>query len=120
MTEENLNTPSEENPEVFLGLRLRKPSDSAAGIPGVTQALKHILKEAGPARGFKALLNLNQKTGFDCSSCAWPDPDDDRNGVAEYCENGAKAIADEATTKKIGVKFFRENSIFQLADQSDY
>ena len=120
MAEENLNIPSEENPEVFLGLRLRKPSDSAAGIPGVTQALKHILKEAGPARGFKALLNLNQKTGFDCSSCAWPDPDDDRNGVAEYCENGAKAIADEATTKKIGAKFFSENSIFQLADQSDY
>src|SRR4051812_139555 len=72
------------------------------------------------ARGIKALMALNQKDGYDCPGCAWPDPDDERSSLGEYCENGAKAIAEEATTKKLTPKFFAENSVFDLAQLNDY
>lgn len=72
----------------------------------------------GVARGLKALLNANKKTGFDCQSCAWPSPDGDRQ-VAEFCENGAKAIADEATTKKITAEFFHQHSLDDLCARGD-
>ncbi len=73
----------------------------------------------GVARSFKALLNANKKTGFDCQSCAWPSPDGDRQ-VAEFCENGAKAIADEATTKRMTPQFFSEHSIDDLRARTDH
>ncbi|HLI94396.1 MAG TPA: FdhF/YdeP family oxidoreductase, partial [Puia sp.] len=66
------------------------------------------------------LRHVNQMGGFDCPSCAWPDPDDERSGVAEYCENGAKAIAEEITTKKLSAGFFAEHSVSQLASLTDY
>jgi anaerobic selenocysteine-containing dehydrogenase len=69
--------------------------------------------------GAPALFKMNQKGGFDCSSCAWPDPDDDRSPVAEYCENGAKALAEEATTKKLTPEFFAQNSVADLAKLDD-
>ncbi len=68
----------------------------------------------------KALNHTNQKGGFDCPSCAWPDPDDDRSTLGEYCENGAKAIAEEATLKKLTPEFFAENSVQDLALLTDY
>ncbi|MEO8112085.1 MAG: FdhF/YdeP family oxidoreductase, partial [Ginsengibacter sp.] len=76
--------------------------------------------EAGVVRGMKALLALNQKGGFDCPSCAWPDPDDDRSSIAEYCENGAKAVADEATTKSLRPDFFAKHSVHELSGLDDY
>ena len=88
-----------ENPEKLLKLRLHDISDAAAGITGVKVAVQHVFSEMGPARGLKALFNLNQKGGVDCPSCAWPDPDDDRSSIGEYCENGAKAIADLLTSR---------------------
>lgn len=109
-----------ENPESLLKLRLGKISDSAAGITGVKVAVQHVFSEMGPARGLKALFNLNQKGGIDCPSCAWPDPDDDRSAIGEYCENGAKAIAEEATSKKLTASFFKENSVANLALLNDY
>ena len=71
-------------------------------------------------RGFKALAKLNQKDGFDCPGCAWPDPDGHRSPIAEYCENGAKAIAEEATTKKLHADFFAKYSVQELAENDDY
>ncbi len=62
---------------------------------------------------------MNKKDGFDCQSCAWPSPDEHRQ-VAEFCENGAKAIADEGTTKRVTADFFREHSLSFLQEQSDY
>jgi molybdopterin-dependent oxidoreductase alpha subunit len=96
-----------------------KPSSVAAGLPAMVQTTRFALREMGIARGFKTLLNVNKKTGFDCQSCAWPSPDDDRQ-VAEFCENGAKAIADEATRKQITPEFFREHSIDDLLGRSDH
>ncbi|MBK0379047.1 FdhF/YdeP family oxidoreductase [Mucilaginibacter segetis] len=111
--------PSAENPEELNDLKLTKPYTWAAGIPGVTAAFKDIFEETGVLRGTGALFKMNQKGGFDCSSCAWPDPDDDRSPIAEYCENGAKALAEEATLKKLTPEFFAENSVIDLALLSD-
>jgi hypothetical protein len=104
--------PHAENPEHLTGIELKKPMDMAAGMPAVMQSAKHILAEMGMGRGLKSLFNLNQKQGTDCPGCAWPDPDDERSGIAEYCENGAKAIAEEATTKSLTADFFAKNSNF--------
>jgi len=109
-----------ENPEKLLKLRLHDVSDAAAGITGVKVAVQHVFSEMGPARGLKALFNLNQKGGVDCPSCAWPDPDDDRSSIGEYCENGAKAIAEEATSKKLTATFFEKYSVAELAELNDY
>ncbi|MCM4169758.1 putative oxidoreductase [Arenibacter antarcticus] len=113
-------SPNPEPPEKLTGLRTGTPKKVAAGIPAVISSAKHVFGEMGIGRGLKALANLNQKTGFDCPGCAWPDPDDDRSTLAEYCENGAKAIAEEATTKKLDATFFKNNSVSYLASLSDY
>ncbi len=106
--------------EKLTGINLDRPKKSAAGLPAVVSSMKHISSEAGLIRGNKALLELNQKGGIDCPGCAWPDPDDDRSSVAEYCENGAKAIAEEATKKTLKPQFFTDNSVEHLAQLSDY
>ncbi len=119
--EKNKNdTPSSENPSTFTGLKLGKVKKVAAGLPAIYHSFKKVFGEAGFFRGLKALNKLNKKSGFDCPSCAWPDPDDERSGVAEYCENGAKAVADEATAKSIGPAFFAKNPVNDLAAFSDY
>jgi molybdopterin-dependent oxidoreductase alpha subunit len=112
--------PNPENPETFKDIKVTKPKIVAAGIPAVISSVKHVLNEMDPIRGFKALSKLNQKDGFDCPGCAWPDPDDDRSPIAEYCENGAKAIAEEATTKALWGSFFAHHSVTQLAELNDY
>src|ERR1700761_2387947 len=112
--------PSAENPEELLNLEVTEPKEWAAGIPAVYESFKDLIHETGLLRGMGASLKMNQKGGFDCSSCAWPDPDDDRSPIAEYCENGAKALAEEATTKKIGAEFFAQNSVTDLAKLNDY
>ncbi len=118
-TKDNI-LPKAENPLDFTGLKIGKTKETAAGLPAVLSSAKHILGEMGMARGLKALNNLNQKGGVDCPGCAWPDPDDERSGIAEYCENGAKAIAEEATTKKLDASFFAENSVYELSQLDDY
>jgi molybdopterin-dependent oxidoreductase alpha subunit len=81
---------------------------------------KQIFREAGAARGWKALSHVNKQGGYDCPSCAWPDPDDERSRVGEYCENGARAVAEEATLKKLTASFFATHSVAELAALSDY
>jgi molybdopterin-dependent oxidoreductase alpha subunit len=112
--------PAAENPVKFIGLKLGKPADVAAGVHAVVVASEHVFGQMSVARGMKALFKLNQKLGYDCPSCAWPDPDDDRSSIAEYCENGAKAVADEAMSKSIRADFFAANSVADLAKMDDY
>lgn len=114
------NKANPENPETFLNLKLTEPKETAAGIPAVISAVKHVFGEMDPVRGTKALLKVNQKDGFDCPGCAWPDPDDERSPIAEYCENGAKAIAEEATTKTLWPDFFARHSVAELSQLNDY
>ncbi len=109
-----------ENPTDFTGIRLDLPKLKAAGFPAVVSAMKHVFSEMGPMRGLKVLSKLNQKGGTDCPSCAWPDPDDDRSIIAEYCENGAKAVAEEATAKSLTPEFFLRNSVYDLSLLNDY
>ncbi|MDR3693830.1 FdhF/YdeP family oxidoreductase [Mucilaginibacter sp.] len=116
----DLELPAAENPEELLKLKVTEPKTWGAGIPAVYEAGKDVLKEDGVIRGMTALFHMNKKGGFDCSSCAWPDPDDDRSPIAEYCENGAKALAEEATTKKLTAEFFAANSVAELSRLNDY
>ena len=120
MSEHNHDNPNSENPEKFTGLQLSHPKQAAAGVEAILVSAKHVLAEMDPVRGMRALLGLNQVKGFDCPGCAWPDPDDDRSKIGEYCENGVKAIAEEATSKKLTAKFFQDNSVAALADLDDY
>ena len=84
----------------------------------VIDSMKETFADAGVVHGTELLKNLNQKGGIDCNSCAWADPDDDRT-LAEFCENGAKAIADEATTKRVTPEFFAKYTVQELSKQSD-
>lgn len=107
-------------PEQFTGIRLEAPKETAAGLQGVFTAVKHVLNAMDPARASKVLFELNQKGGIDCPGCAWPDPDGKRSALGEYCENGAKAIAEEATSRGLGPDFFKQHSVKELASQSDF
>jgi len=119
MSEEK-EIPNAENPEEFTGIKRGELKVTAAGLPAVYSSIKHVLGEMGLFRGYKALMSLNQKNGFDCPGCAWPDPDDERSRLGEYCENGAKAIAEEATTKKITSQFFESFSVAELSRLTDF
>jgi molybdopterin-dependent oxidoreductase alpha subunit len=120
MKKNNSDHPEAENPETLTGLKRSKIQKKAAGLTAVISSLKSVYDEAGISRGAKALKNLNQKGGFDCPSCAWPDPDDERAGFAEYCENGARAVAEEITLKKLDTAFFKKHSISEMASWSDF
>ncbi len=112
--------PNPENPETFTGLKKSEINKAAAGTPAIVSTIKAVASEAGVGRGLKALSQLNVKGGFDCPSCAWPDPDDERSALGEYCENGARAVAEEATTKKLTAEFFENNSAHDLATLHDF
>src|SRR6185312_5846628 len=119
MSEQRQNNTQAENPEQLLHLKIGRPKVAAAGLPAVLISARHVFGAMDAVRGMKALLALNQKDGYDCPGCAWPDPDDDRSPIAEYCENGAKAIAEEATTRKLIPKFFAENTVKDLSELND-
>ena len=96
-------------------VKLTQPAKVAAGITAVSNALKDAASQMGMVRCNKTLLNLNQTKGFDCPSCAWPDPKPgERSGIAEYCENGARAVAEEATTARANPAFFAKHSIEEM------
>ncbi|MEL7005242.1 MAG: molybdopterin-dependent oxidoreductase, partial [Bacteroidota bacterium] len=101
------------------GLELTKPKNMAGGIPAVLSSMKHVFGEVGLVEGTKTMAQVNQFNGFDCPGCAWPDPDKQRSAV-EFCENGAKAVAEEATSRVIDAKFFKKNSVSELSKWSDY
>src|SRR5215831_4250484 len=91
---------------------------TAAGMYAIYETAHFAFKEMGVARGVRTLLKLNQKDGFDCPSCAWPDPDGHRH-TAEFCENGAKAVASEATMKRLTPEVFARHSIPELVNMRD-
>ncbi|WP_299529793.1 FdhF/YdeP family oxidoreductase [Ulvibacterium sp.] len=119
MQEEFHRNVSVRGSEEFTGIRLREPARYAAGPLGIQVAMQHSFKEMGITRSMRALLHMNQKEGFDCPSCAWPDPEKPSR-IGEYCENGAKALADEATTQQINAEFFKKNSVEELSRLTDY
>jgi molybdopterin-dependent oxidoreductase alpha subunit len=106
-------------PDSFSNLKITDPKPYAAGKEGIAAAMKHSFKEMGVFRAMTTLAHMNQKDGFDCPSCAWPDPEKPSR-IGEYCENGAKALADEATKSTIGAEFFAKHSVEELSLRTDY
>src|SRR6187549_147795 len=99
--------------------QITSPEKSAGGIKAVIHSAQHIFGEVGVVEGTKALLKLNQFDGFDCPGCAWPDPDEHRS-VVEFCENGAKAVAEEATEAVCDAEFFKKYSVSEMNQRTDY
>ena len=91
--------------------------DHAAGLPAVASSARVALRRAGP-KGLAALRRVNQFDGFDCPSCAWADPEDDRS-FAEFCESGAKAVADAADRHRADHRFFARHTIAELLERPD-
>ncbi|WP_030624686.1 FdhF/YdeP family oxidoreductase [Streptomyces sclerotialus] len=104
--------PVQDAPEVS------SPKHSAVGLPAITNALRISRQQMGVKRTALTLLRVNQKEGFDCPGCAWPDPD--HRHAAEFCENGAKAVAEEATLRRVTPAFFAAHSVADLAKRSGY
>ncbi|GGC18168.1 FdhF/YdeP family oxidoreductase [Cellulomonas carbonis] len=101
-------------------VRVGKPKRTSAGLPGVVTAMRHAVGQMGPVRSASGLLRMNQADGFDCMSCAWPDPDAPDRSHAEFCENGAKALASEATRKRVRPELFAEHTIDELYARDDH
>ncbi|MFI1966579.1 FdhF/YdeP family oxidoreductase [Streptomyces pathocidini] len=94
------------------------PQHAAAGLPAIGHTLKAAQRQMGVRRTALTLLKVNQKDGFDCPGCAWPEPD--RRHAAEFCENGAKAVAEEATLRRVTPDFFAAHPVADLAARSGY
>ena len=99
--------------------RTSKPRVVAAGMPAIISTAKHGIRKMGAIRSISNLSKVNKFDGFDCPGCAWPDPDGHRT-FAEFCENGAKAVADEATKRKAGPDFWKKWSVSELSRKSDF
>jgi molybdopterin-dependent oxidoreductase alpha subunit len=106
-------------PSTLTGLETHDLPGKAAGITGVTKALEHVSEEMGLLKGLRILAKLNQRDGFDCPGCAWPEPAH-RSKLGEYCENGAKAVAEEDTNKKCDPAFFQRHSVEEMSTWSDF
>ena len=96
-----------------------KPYKGPAGGWGALKSVTtHLLHQDIPVLGAKTLLHANQPDGFDCPGCAWPDRE--HTSTFEFCENGAKAVAFEATSRRVGPEFFAKYSVEELARYSDH
>ncbi|MFI7007937.1 FdhF/YdeP family oxidoreductase [Streptomyces sp. NPDC050145] len=94
------------------------PQHHAAGLPAVKESLRIAREQMGVRRTALTLLRVNQKDGFDCPGCAWPEPE--HRHAAEFCENGAKAVAEEATLRRVTPEFFAAHPVADLARRSGY
>jgi molybdopterin-dependent oxidoreductase alpha subunit len=110
-------THEESSPFERAAPEVTPPPTSAAGVPAIVSSTRSAAR-MGMLRATKTLLKLNQVTGFDCPGCAWPEAKSERN-VAEFCENGAKHVADEATRARATPLLFSEMSVAELAAESD-
>ncbi|GDY73311.1 hypothetical protein SAV31267_027960 [Streptomyces avermitilis] len=98
--------------------QVSEPKQAAAGLPAIKHTLRIAQQQMGVRRTALTLLRVNQKDGFDCPGCAWPEPE--HRHTAEFCENGAKAVAEEATLRRVTPDFFAAHSVADLATRSGY
>ncbi|MFF8988628.1 FdhF/YdeP family oxidoreductase [Streptomyces sp. NPDC014983] len=104
--------PAQDAPQVA------EPKHAAAGLPAIGHTLRIAQQQMGVRRTALTLLRVNQKDGFDCPGCAWPEPE--HRHTAEFCENGAKAVAEEATLRRVTPEFFAAHPVTDLANRSGY
>ncbi|MEM5343080.1 FdhF/YdeP family oxidoreductase [Paraburkholderia azotifigens] len=97
---------------------IRIYSDPAGGWGALKATGEALTLQGIPVSGAKTLLHMNQPQGFDCPGCAWPDPK--HTSSFEFCENGAKAVAWEATVNRCTPEFFAAHSVSELAAWDDY
>ena len=117
--EKNHTEPSAQPPEEKSSVEINSIGKFAGGIPAIISTAKSSWSEMGLIRGTRTLLKINQPGGIDCPGCAWPEPDGKRSHF-EFCENGAKHVADEATKKRVTPEFFEAWSVADLSARSDY
>ncbi|MFE7751809.1 FdhF/YdeP family oxidoreductase [Streptomyces sp. NPDC057428] len=98
--------------------QVEEAQHAAAGLPAVAHTLRIAQQQMGVRRTAQTLLKVNQKNGFDCPGCAWPEGD--KRHTAEFCENGAKAVAEEATLRRVTPDFFDAHPVADLATRSGY
>ncbi|MDN3239526.1 FdhF/YdeP family oxidoreductase [Glycomyces tritici] len=104
--------PAQDRPDV------RSPRHHAVGLPAVANSIRVVGAQAGAKRGLPLLRDVNQTGGFDCPGCAWPEPG--HRHPAEFCENGAKAVAEEGTRRRVDPDFFTAHAVTDLAEKSGY
>lgn len=97
----------------MMGMKHDDPRTVAGGMDAVLSSLSYLYKEAGISRTRKLIRHFNQHNGFECPGCAWPNPDHKRAHFA-FCENGAKNVSAEATTRLITTEFFKKWSVKSL------
>jgi len=103
-----------EYPDLEVGHR----KEWAVGVPAILHSMEPAIREMGAVRTALLMTAINQKDGFDCMSCAWPDPG--KRNVLEFCENGGKAVTWEATPVTVPTTFWSENSLTSLLDKSEH
>ncbi len=113
-------TPAPRQDPTDEGLSVATPKSWAAGAPAVGHSLQVAQRQMGVKRTALTLLRINQSGGFDCPGCAWPEPAEGERSHFEFCENGAKAVAEEATLRRVTPQFFAEHPVSELATKSDY
>ncbi len=113
MTKNPVN-PGHEYPD----LEVSPPENWAVGLPAIYHSMEPAIVQLGLVRTAKLMTSMNQKDGFDCMSCAWPDPD--KRKTLEFCENGARAVTWEATPVTVPTSFWAENSVTELLTKSEY
>lgn len=114
----SIATVSRANPVAnrFDNPRIGNRVTAAAGVGGVY----HAMEKAIPNRALVPLLKMNQHGGIDCPGCAWPEPAQGDINFVEFCENGAKAIAQETTPKRVSREFFANTTVQQMREMTDY
>jgi molybdopterin-dependent oxidoreductase alpha subunit len=113
MTKKPLNDSND-----YPDLTVKPPEDWAVGLPAIYHSMEPAIVQMGLTRTAKLMTTINQKDGFDCMSCAWPDPDNRK--TLEFCENGARAVTWEATPITVPASFWAEHSVSDLLTKSEY
>ncbi|AZA12072.1 FdhF/YdeP family oxidoreductase [Corynebacterium gerontici] len=109
-------TPVNSEQNLFDAPKVAKRKTKAAGVPGVLHAMQHAI----PNRALLPLLTMNKDGGIDCPGCAWPEPAQSDLNVVEFCENGAKAVAEETTPHRATPEFFAQYSVSELREKTDH
>lgn len=120
MSDEHPFPPIDPLSDIHDNLKITDIKTNAVGMPAIVGVMKQVKDHMNPNDAVRTMFKLNQKGGFDCPGCAWPDPDDDRSKLGEYCENGIKAIAEEATKRRLTRDFFAQHSIAELNSWSEF
>lgn len=98
--------------------RIEPYTHPAGGWGALLSVARNLKRQDILGKGSITLLNINQPTGFDCPGCAWPEKKDAH--AFNFCENGAKAVAFEATSKTVTPEYFAGHTVSWLSEQSDF